>query len=290
MKALLILFIGVFAAALSVVFVRESSEAPIMLAAWRVLIAGVVLSPLYWRDRQRHGDVSWAGVWCRSWLAGLLLGVHFVTWVVGARLTPAANANLIVNMLPVVMPFLLYAMFTERIQRREIIATAIVISGLFLLGASDFQTNPAYFYGDMVCLASMLLMALYLALARRHRKVASVWLYIVPVYLVAGVSTIAVAVFFSSPIRPRTTFDISMILSLALISTVIGHSALNYAMQHLRGQTVSVVSMAQFVIGGVAGFYLYGEVPKTGFYAASALFLLAMWLVLSPAASRLDKH
>ncbi|MBX2879472.1 MAG: DMT family transporter [Granulosicoccus sp.] len=278
---LVILCVGVCASALSVVFIRETTEAPIMLAAWRVLIAGLLLLPLYYRDQRRHGSESLSAVIQRSWFPGVILGVHFIAWVVGARMTPAANANLIVNILPVVMPFFMFAMFSERIGARELVATIIAIAGMLLLGASDFSISQKHFQGDLVCLFSMLLFAVYLALARRNKDVPTVWLYVVPVYLIAGVSTFIVALFFSSPFRPYTAYDLCMILALAVVSTVIGHSALNYAMQHLRGQTVSVVNMGQFVVGGIAGFLLYQEIPRPAFYLASALLVLAMWLVIS---------
>ena len=280
-----VLFFGVTASALSVVFIRESVEAPIMLAAWRVLLAGIVLLPVYWYQQRRHGREPFRVVWRRSWLPGVILGVHFVGWVIGARLTPAANANLIVNILPVVMPFFMFAMYQERIRRGELVATAIAVAGLLLLGFSDYRIDPNHFRGDVVCFAAMLLFAWYLAFARHYHDLPSVWLYIVPVYLIAGVGTFVVALFFSSPFRSYTMYDVTMILSLAIVSTVIGHSALNYAIQRLRGQTVSVVNMGQFVIGGIAGYLLYQEIPALTFYAASALLVVAMWLVIrNPAA------
>ncbi|MCU0787405.1 MAG: DMT family transporter [Verrucomicrobia bacterium] len=38
----------------------------------------------------------------------MLLAVHFISWIAGARMTPGANASLLVNMTPAVMPFVLY--------------------------------------------------------------------------------------------------------------------------------------------------------------------------------------
>ena len=71
-----------------------------------------------------------------------------------------------------------------------------------------------------------------------------------------------------------------MIAGLALVSTVLGHTALNYAMQKLRGQTVSIINMSQFVIAGIAGFIIYREVPHLSFYFACVLLVGAMLLVI----------
>jgi len=268
---LTILLVGVVSAALSVVFIRESTEPPVMLAAYRVLLAAVFLLPVYLREKHRFGEQPLIDVGRRSLLPGLVLAAHFILWVVGARMTTAANANLIVNLMPVVMPFFMLLMFS---------ATIIAIIGMLVLTFNDFTLNRAHFQGDLLCLAAMILFAYYLALARKHRKLPSVWLYIVPVYAVAGVSTFLIALLFSSPLHHYTPYNIAMILSLALISTVVGHSALNYAMQRLRGQTVSVVNMAQFIIGGVCGYYLYHEIPSVQFYIASSWLLVSMGLVI----------
>ena len=71
-----------------------------------------------------------------------------------------------------------------------------------------------------------------------------------------------------------------MIICLAVVSTVIGHSALNYAMQRLRGQTVSIVNMGQFLIAGIGGYLLYNEIPTKAFYLSGALLVCAMVLVI----------
>lgn len=280
LRIYIILIVGVISSALSVIFIRESTEPPVMLASYRVLLAALILMPLYWRDRKRLGDGSLNEVWHRSWIPGLVLGVHFIFWVVGARMTTAANANLIVSLMPIVMPFLVFVMFQERIQAREAVATAMAIVGMLLLTVEDFSINRTHFNGDILCLIAMILFAYYLALARKNRHVASVWLYIVPVYLIAGVASFIVACFFSSPIHSYEPYNALMIMLLAVVSTVIGHSALNYAMQHLRGQTVTVVNMGQFIVAGVFGYFLYQEVPTTVFYVATSLFLFAMGLIM----------
>ncbi len=290
-KVSAVLVIGVIATALSFVFIRESTEAPAMLAGFRVLIAGLVLLPVYLQQRKRYGDSSYALVFKRSLLPGLVLGIHFIAWVVGARLTTAANATLIVSLVPLVMPFLMFWQFGERLQRPEIIATVLAISGMLMLTINDFTISKDYLLGDGVSFISMLLFALYLTVARRYASLASVWLYIVPVYLVAGISTVLLACLFSSPFHSYSLYNLSMILGLALVSTVIGHTAFNYAMQQLRGQTVSIAIMSQFIVAAIAGYVLYNEVPPLLFYPASVLLLVAVLLVIlnqsgKPAANR----
>lgn len=281
--ALLMLLLGIAASAVSFVFIRESTEPPVMLAAWRVLLAALLLSPVYLLARRRHGDASPAAVLGRSLLPGAILAAHFVSWVIGVRLTGAANATLIVNLLPLAMPPLMWLMFRERLSAREAFATLLALTGLWLLAREDLEISRSHLVGDVICLLSMVLFAVYLALARRFAALPSLWLYVVPMYAVAGVVALAFAIAaipWLGSIRPQWQWaNLLNVFALAAISTVIGHSALNFGMQRLRGQTVTVLNMLQFVIAGAVAWWLYAEVPGPAFYQASALLILGVALV-----------
>jgi len=217
-KALLILGIGIVCSALSFVFIRESSDAAVTLAGWRVMLAALILLPIYWISRRRHGDLNALGVLKRSLIPGIILAVHFIAWVVGARLTPGANASLMVNLMPLVMPFLMFGFYQERLSRRDAIATTLALTGLLILGISDVQINIKHLLGDLICLLSM---------------------------------------------------------------TVVGHSALNYAMQQLKGQTVTVMNLFQFVVAGLVAWWIYNEVPAPAFYLASALVISGILVIIT---------
>jgi len=51
-------------------------------------------------------------------------------------------------------------------------------------------------------------------------------------------------------------------------------------MQKMRGQTVTLMNLLQFVIAGLVGYKLYQEIPSTLFYIASAMMLGALLVVI----------
>jgi len=277
---LLLLLLSVFAASTAVIMIKASTVHPMLLSAWRLFVAAVILTPLFTRDyrRQREG-YGWADLRV-SIVPGIVLGTHLMSWVYGARMTPTANASLIVNLVPVAMPFFLWFLVSEPISRNELIATGIALTGVFILTAADLNISTSYFAGDLICLASMLFYALYMALGRRNRTVATVWLYLVPLYYVAGTFCLVVALFFVNPIQAYPAREVLLILGLGIIPTVIGHSLLNNAMKHFRGQVVSILNMGQFIFAGIMAFLLFREVPGWPFYVASILLACSGWLVI----------
>jgi drug/metabolite transporter (DMT)-like permease len=122
----------------------------------------------------------------------------------------------------------------------------------------------------------MLLFAWYLALGRKNRDFPTLWLYVVPVYAIAAlVCAIAAAPWWRD-------FDFSsrrewlLMLALACVPTLIGHSLLNASMHRIRGQVVSLANVGQFVFAGAVAFALFGETPAPTFYVASSLAIMGM--------------
>jgi drug/metabolite transporter (DMT)-like permease len=277
---MLLLVFGVWACSTAVIMIKSCTVDPVSLSAFRLLIAATLLAPVFLRDWRRHAAVFTRRDLRRALLPGVLLGLHFISWNIGARRTTAANASLVVNLVPLAMPFLLALLLKERLNRLELIATVISLCGLAILAVADFNTSPAYLVGDAVCLGSMLLFALYLAMARVNRHLPSVWLYVVPLYFTAGVFCLLTAFIIAEPVRAYSRTDVLMVLGLGMIPTIMGHSILNYSLKRLRGQVVSIVNMFQFVFAGVMAYFVFREVPATSFYLASAVLVAAVWMAI----------
>ncbi len=276
----LLLFTGVFACSTAAIMIKASTTHPLVLAALRLLLAAALLSPVFVREWQRHPGAYTRTHLRRSVLPAFVLALHFISWSYGARMTLSAQASLIVNLVPVALPFLLLGLTGERINRTEIVGTALALAGVAALTARDALAGGGDAWGNAVCFGSMLLFATYLALGRKNRDFPSLWLYVVPVYALAGLICLAVAA------PALHTFDLgsgrewALMVALACVPTIIGHSLLNQAMRHLRGQIVSLCNVGQFVFAGVLAYFLFDERPALAFYAGSALVVGGIALVV----------
>ncbi len=260
--------------------IKLSAVHPALLAAYRLLVAAVVLTPMFMRDFLRHRSIYTKKHLWRIVLPGVLLGFHFITWNTGARMTLAANASLIINMMPVVMPFLLFVLVREKPTRYEWLGTALALVGVALLAGKDLHFSQESFFGDLVCAGSMLCLTSYLALARKNRDFPSIWLYLVPLYFVAFVVSFVVSLFFVSPLEVNSTREAGLIVALGLGPTIIGHSIFNYSMKHMRGQIVTLTNLCQFIFAGIMAYLVLNEVPSWMFYIAAGLVALGVFVTL----------
>ncbi len=272
----LTLVLGVFCGATAVIMIKDSTVDPLALGFFRLAIAVAVLCPLFLRDLRRNSSYGWRQV-ARSILPGVLMGAHFITWNIGARQTSAANASLVCNFAPVVMPFLMYFLIRERLTRLEFVGTGVAVAGVAVLGVGDLNLDPAMFAGDAMCFGSMLLYASYLALGRLNRDVPTLWLYVVPLYVFAGVTCLVGSLAlgrpmtFADPQTGQSLRNVLDVIGLGIIPTVLGHSIMNHSMRIIRGQIVSIIGLGQFVFAGVMAYILKDEIPKLNFYIAAVM-------------------
>jgi len=274
------LLLGVFACSTSAVLIRMSTTNPFVLTAMRLAIASILLAPLLRIESRRHGAAFTRDHLRRTRLPALVLAVHMISWTLGARMTAVAQSSLIVNLVPIAVPFFLFWFASERINRAEVAGTVLAIVGLLLLSARDALTAGGSLAGDAVCFLSMLLFGLYLAMGRRNRDFPSIWLYVIPVYGQAAVICLVVALPWIRTFEFGSGREWAIMAALAAIPTICGHSLLNLSMRRIRGQIVSLFNSSQFLFAGVMGYLLFGEVPSTVFYVASAIVAAGVAIVV----------
>lgn len=275
----LLLFLGVFSCSTSAIQVKLSTSHPVVIAAMRLSLAALLLSPVYFRERVKHREAS-AHLRLRdALLPASVLAVHLMSWNFGARMAQAAHASLIVNLVPVALPFFLFLVLDEKINGREILGTLIAIAGVIVLTLPGARGSGSL-AGNLVCFGSMLLFAWYLALGRKNRHYPSLWLYVVPVYALAGLISFVASLPWIASFEFRSLREWLIMLCLACVPTILGHSLLNSAMRHMRGQIVGLCNVAQFAFAGTLAYFLFHEIPPPSFYLASVFVIAGIAIVV----------
>lgn len=286
---LLLLLLGTVTAASSILFIKAASVPAAYLGALRLIFASLIFLPSAIRSlgrSQSNAEASrGAGVLeilKAGSIPGLLLGLHFISWNWGARLTVAANASLLVNMVPLVMPILVFFLYGSRLRKREIIGTLIAVLGILILGAGSVRIDPAYLRGDLICLLSMTMFAAYVALAARYKHLP-LSSYLCAVYAVGGVLCLLVGLAFEGP--PSLDFlsppNLWHVMALVLGPTLIGHSLINRSMLYLPSQVVGIAQQTQFIWAGIMAFLVFGEFPAAEFYPAAILVIAGGMLIIT---------
>ena len=250
-----------------------------LLAGLRLLGASVVLSPLCIRDFRKHRESLRWGDLKMPMIAGAAMGLHFISWIIGARLANPTNASLIVNTMPAVMPIFLFVIVRERVTKGELMGTLLAMAGVCVLGAWDYHISGENFTGDLICFGSMLIFCVYLTLGRKNRHFATIWLYVVPLYFFGGCLCLGLGL-ITEPSMTWSLREVLLIAALTIIPTVIGHSILNYSIKHMRGQLVGIINLSQFAFVGVMAWCVGEKTPAWTIIPAAVLVLTGAIIVV----------
>lgn len=267
-----------WACSTSALLLRVCTVPPALLSGLRLLLALPFLLPFFWLAWSKADSSSRRAAFTDTFLPGLMLALHFIFWTMGARNAPTATASLIVNMAPLVMPFLLWFALREKVYRIQWIGTLVAFSGVVLLVSPRLVFQSGSMLGEGYCLLAMVLFALYLTLGRLNRRMTSLWLYLVPVYMWATLISLIAAFLQNPSLAVPAPIEWLWLFLLAILPTVVGHGLINYCLRHLRGQTVAVANQGQFIFAMPMAAFFFHEIPTLVFYPAAAIVLGGCWL------------
>ncbi len=277
------LIAGVIAVSFASIFIRLAQEehAPsLVLAAARLWVATLVLTPVTLRRhrqelRQLHvGDFKWALI------SGLVLGVHFASWITSLEYTAVMNSVVLVTTYPLWVALIAATFLGERLNRWAAIGLVLALGGGVLVSLSGESGEPvtrhAPWLGNSLALVGALAGAIYFVIGRKLRARLSAVLYVWLVYGTAAlILTVAVLVTGKQVTGLSAEAYLWMVL-MGLIPQLIGHSSFNYALGFLPAAFVSLAALGEPIGSGVLAIIFLHELPVVLQLAGAALILLGI--------------
>lgn len=256
------------------IFARSADAPALVIAAWRMGLASLVVVPaaLAFGHRRPFGAPRDFGL---AAAAGVLLALHFATWIASLGHLPVAQSVLLVTTAPVWVVLAGWISGRDRPRPATWGAVALVILGSAVLSGGGVG-GPGL--GHALALAGAVAMAGYLMLARAAQRSLPFLPYVAVAYGSAA-ATLWVATLARG--LPATGFDgrtWAALAAMAGISQLLGHGGYNWSLRHLRPAFVAVTLTGEPLLAALLAWLLLGE-PVTGATAAGgALVLLGIAL------------
>ena len=276
----LFLLIAIIAISSASLLIRSAQQtfSSLFIAAARLLIAGVFLTPIQFKKKiQELRNFHLAG-WLSIFLSSIFLAFHFIFWISSLETTSVISSVVLVTTTPIwvalLSPYLLDEKLTKQFYLGLLIAffgiIALVMSSVCSIGAQalicNFQDelfqNSALF-GSMLALFGALCAAGYVLSGKKIRKDISNMTYVTIVYLIAG--SICLLIFMFNQSGPFINVKLNEWMSLLLIAVVpqlIGHSLINAALGYLPAAHVSLALLGEPVGSSILTFVIFNEVPS----------------------------
>ncbi len=256
------LAIGILAVSTAPLFIRLAQPtSPILIAAARVLIAGVVLGLVAGHSWKRIFQLPIKKLgFCV--LAGLALALHFALWIWSLSLTSTTASVALVATQPIFAGVLGYLVLHEGFRRQEGFGMAIAGLGTLVLAGGDLGgTSSDALLGDALALGGAIAVPAYLLVGRALREHVPLIPYLSLVNLVAGAALLGTSATIGVSFDGIGQEEYLAMIALGLVCSVLGHSLLNHCVRLVPVHLVSLGILVEPVVASLSTWAVFGEVP-----------------------------
>jgi drug/metabolite transporter (DMT)-like permease len=269
----------VLAVSTGAIFARAATAPALVIAAYRVGIAAIILFPLaWWRARHELRRLTAADYGLAS-LAGLFLALHFATWISSLFHTSVAISVILVNTNPLWVGVLTPLLGSDRLHRFTIFGIVLSVVGGVIIALGDSTTGGTRaLWGDFLALLGGVCAALYLLLGRNLRRKLSLLAYITVCYCSAALILWAMVLASQLPITGFTAQTYTMFVALALIPQLIGHSSYNWALRWFSPSLIAVSLLGEPIGSAILAYLIFAEGVTWLTVLGGSLILAALFL------------
>ena len=232
---------GYILIAIASVIVSDSDVHGFTMAFWRSWIAVPALG-LYVLLKQKQKFTWHNFLLCAP--AGICFGSAIGLFFWSTQLTSLINASLISSLQPLIVIFLSYYFFSEKITSGDIGLSLLSIGGAIIIVLAGTSDGSGKISGDLVALLGITLGAGYFAFAKKALTKLGVAEFMTGYFIWSGIILTPMMLFAGAGIMPQTERDLVQILAVASIPGV-GHVLLNFS----QGKTpLSLIGILQLLV------------------------------------------
>lgn len=259
-----VLIVGITAVSTASTLIRlaQSEITSLAIAAWRLSIASIILLPcaIYscrneWRKLNRKD-------WYLCILSGLMLAIHFYTWITSLSMTSVVVSVVLVSTSPIFVGVISHFCLRDRMKPFTMIGLVIAIIGSIIIGLDDLHQGSHRIFGDIFALIGAVSVAIYMLIGRRLRVKLSLIGYVFPVYSTAAFALLSFAILTQEKLTGYKSSTWLLLSLLAIVPQIIGHSSLNWALGHVPATYVALSVLAEPIGSAILAWITLGEIPS----------------------------
>jgi drug/metabolite transporter (DMT)-like permease len=284
---LLLMGIGVLAVSTSGPLMAAIAAPALAVALWRNVLALVAIWPAALATRRTElaglsrREVRWAVG------AGVLLALHFATWVPSLRYTSVASATAIVATQPVWVALLARAMGHD-VPRRAWLGIAISLVAVVVLTGVDFSLDAEALVGDLLALLGGMFAALYTVAGAEVRRTVSTTSYTALCYSTAALALLVACLVGGVQLGGFSGTTWLQLLALTAGAQLLGHSVFNLVLRTTSATVVSLVLLLEVPGAALIAAAALGQTPPVQAVPAALLLLVGLGIVISSAGEELE--
>jgi drug/metabolite transporter (DMT)-like permease len=291
----MVLAIGILAVSSASLFIRYAQrEMPsLVIAAFRLGLAALLMTP--WVVRRHSDEIRNIGKvdWLRIVGAGLLLAIHFASWITSLEYTTVSSSVVLVTTTPIWVALFSPLILKENSSRMTIIGLAVaILGGLIVTMASECvftssglscnleggQAVPSALLGNVLALIGAVCAGFYLIIGRILRKTIDLSVYVYCIFACAGIFLLLFALAAGKAFYPYSLASYGFCLALAVFPQIVGHTSLNWALAYLPVGLVAIVLLGEPIGSTILAAIFLKEIPTVWELSGGIIILSGIFI------------
>jgi drug/metabolite transporter (DMT)-like permease len=278
--AWVLLFLGVFGASLSAPIAAATAAPALAVGFWRNAFGTAATLPyVAVRRRGRMLRGLPRSAWGGSLLAGVMLAVHFGTWLTALRMTSVAAATALVCTTPI-WTALFDLVRGVRVPPAVLTGVAVAVAGGVTITGVDAAASGRALAGDGLAILGAMAFAVYIAAGDRVRRHVTTSEYGVLAYGTCALVTAPVALLSGQALGGYETRTWLELLALTVTAQLLGHTLINAVLPRLGPTTVALALLFEVPGATLVAWVWPGQAPSFLVIPGTALMLAGLAVVV----------
>jgi drug/metabolite transporter (DMT)-like permease len=244
------LFISIVAVSFASIFILSCQAPPLSIAFYRLLFTTLLIFPfILIRKKTRDELRTLPRVTLLIMIViGVILATHFSLWITSLKMTSVASSVILVTAHPVLVAPVSFYFLKEKLSWVNALGIAISLAGVGVLvignyGFAAFGLDTIE--GNILALLGGIAAGLYILGGRKLRKTVSTMSYAFVVYAVGTLTLFFICLTLSAPMYNLAVNDYAIILLMAVVSGIFGHTLYNWSLGYIRASVMSVALLGE---------------------------------------------
>jgi drug/metabolite transporter (DMT)-like permease len=275
------LFFSIIAVSFASIFILSCQSPPLSIAFYRLLFTTLLLTPLLLLRKKTREEIKalpkkTIGIMI---VIGIILAAHFSFWVTSLTLTSVASSVILVTAHPVLVAPVSFYLLKEKISWVNVVGITISLIGVGILvfgnyGFSNLGLDTLQ--GNLLALLGGLAAGLYILGGRTLRKKVTTITYALIVYAVGTITLFFICLGLNAPVYGLIGSDYIIILIMAVVSGICGHTLYNWSLGYIRASVMSVALLGEPIGSSLLAYiipWIHQEPPIFTFIGGSIILI-----------------
>ena len=249
-KTYVALFTAIVAVSFASIFILSCDAPPLSIALYRLLFTTLLILPFVLINKKIREELLKIPrpTLVIMVLIGVVLAAHFALWITSLTKTSVASSVILVTAHPIIVGPISHYFLKEKLSSINVIGITASVGGVIILvfgnyGFPSFALDTLE--GNILAMLGGVAAGIYILGGRKIRKTVSILSYVFVVYSVGTVTLFIICLMFNAPVYNLRLTDYQIILAMALVSGIFGHTLYNWTLEHIRASVASVFLLGE---------------------------------------------